>query len=253
MSLHADRLRAESFGSQAEAYDRYRPDYPGALIDDLMAAGPKDALDVGCGTGKAAVQLAARGVTVLGIEVDSRMAEIARRHGVPVEVSTFEKWDDNGRRFDLIVSGQAWHWVDASVGAAKAAALLRPGGTLAVFWSFPRFDEPTRVAIEAAYLAAAADIGADSTSRGVVPTTAEDQHDLLVEAGFHPVDLRDYEWDRSYTVDEWLALIGRHSDHATLPPEQLADIRAHVGLAIESLGGTLPVRYVTEAVIAGHA
>ena len=59
--LYADRSRAESFGSVAEQYDRYRPSYPAALIDDLVAPRPADVLDVGCGTGKAAVLLAARG------------------------------------------------------------------------------------------------------------------------------------------------------------------------------------------------
>ena len=31
--------------------------------------------------------------------------------------------------FDAVFSGSAFHWVDPSLGWAKAAALLRPGGT----------------------------------------------------------------------------------------------------------------------------
>jgi hypothetical protein len=38
-ALHLERDRAESFGSVAEQYDRYRPAFPGALLDDLAAAG----------------------------------------------------------------------------------------------------------------------------------------------------------------------------------------------------------------------
>jgi hypothetical protein len=45
--IHTNRLRAESFGSAAVAYDRARPSYPPALIDDLVAGGPRPALDVG--------------------------------------------------------------------------------------------------------------------------------------------------------------------------------------------------------------
>jgi ubiquinone/menaquinone biosynthesis C-methylase UbiE len=88
--LHGERDRAESFGSVAEQYDRFRPDYPSALIDELLSESPSNALDVGCGTGKVAVSLMRRGVRVLGIEPDPRMAEVARRHRVPVEIASFE-------------------------------------------------------------------------------------------------------------------------------------------------------------------
>ena len=98
---HTNRTRAQSFGSDARAYDRVRPGYPPELIDDLVADGRRAALDVGCGTGKAARLLQARGVEVLGLEIDPRMAEVARGHGVPVVVTAFESWDADGESFDL--------------------------------------------------------------------------------------------------------------------------------------------------------
>src|SRR4051812_38470681 len=109
--LHDDRERALSFGTIAERYDRFRPAYPAALIDDLAALRPRLTLDAGCGTGKAAAALAGRGLAVLGIEPDLRMANTARRHGIEVEVASFEAWDARGREADLIVSGEAWHWI----------------------------------------------------------------------------------------------------------------------------------------------
>ena len=134
--MHTNRTRAESFGAVAEVYELARPSYPPALVDDLLAGAPADALDVGCGTGKAARLLTQRGVPVLGVEVDARMAAVARAHGLTVDIGTFEQWNAAGRQFDLIVSGQAWHWIDPDAGAAKAAVLLRPGGLLAPFWNF---------------------------------------------------------------------------------------------------------------------
>jgi SAM-dependent methyltransferase len=44
----------------------------------------------------------------------------------------FEEWDDRGRRFDVLVSASAWHWVDPVVGWSRAHAVLRPDGWLAV-------------------------------------------------------------------------------------------------------------------------
>ena len=102
-----------------------RPSYPPALIDALLADGERTVLDVGCGTGIASALFAARGCAVTGVEVDSRMAEIARAKGLEVEVSTFERWDDCGRRFDVVASGQAWHWIDPTAGATRAADVLR--------------------------------------------------------------------------------------------------------------------------------
>ena len=37
--LHANRLRAESFGAVAELYDRARPSYPPELVAALLASG----------------------------------------------------------------------------------------------------------------------------------------------------------------------------------------------------------------------
>jgi SAM-dependent methyltransferase len=69
------------------------------------------------------------------VEVDARMAEFAREHGFDVEVSRFENWDSAGRTFDAVIAGMTWHWVDPVAGAAKAAAVLRPGGRLTAFWT----------------------------------------------------------------------------------------------------------------------
>jgi SAM-dependent methyltransferase len=119
---HQYRLVAESFGSDAERYDRARPSYPGALVERIVAASPgPDVLDVGCGTGIAARQFQAAGCRVLGVDPDARMADLARQSGVESEVATFEAWDLGGREFDLVIAGQASHWVDPVVGAARAA------------------------------------------------------------------------------------------------------------------------------------
>jgi SAM-dependent methyltransferase len=119
--LHADRQRACSFGTDADRYDRARPSYPPALLDDLLASRPVKVLDVGCGTGIAARLLQARGCEVLGIEPDERMAAVARRRGLRVEPGRFEDWRPPSGTVDLIVSGQAWHWVDPVAGAPGGA------------------------------------------------------------------------------------------------------------------------------------
>ena len=129
--------RSRLFGQQAEAYDRFRPSYPDAVIDELLGPVPAglEVLDVGCGTGIASRQFAQRGAKVLGVELSPPMAKIARGHGVEVEIAAFEGWDAAGRTFDRVTSAQAWHWLDLPIATAKAASVLRPGGSLGLIWN----------------------------------------------------------------------------------------------------------------------
>jgi ubiquinone/menaquinone biosynthesis C-methylase UbiE len=91
---HQHRQIAESFGTDAERYDGTRPGYPSALVERIVAGSPgRDVLDVGCGTGIAARQFQAAGCRVLGVDPDARMAGLARRSGLEVQVATFETWD----------------------------------------------------------------------------------------------------------------------------------------------------------------
>lgn len=149
--LYNDRARANSFGTDAERYDRARPTYPAALVDDLVADKPSRVLDVGCGTGIASRLLTERGCKVVGIEPDEWMVAIARGHGIEVELGTLESWEPASRRFDLVVSAQAWHWVHPSVGSAKAASALTPGGRIGLFWNVGVLPADLKSAIDAAY------------------------------------------------------------------------------------------------------
>jgi SAM-dependent methyltransferase len=246
-----NRLRAQSFGDDAASYDLIRPDYPSALIDDLLAGGATEVLDVGCGTGKAAKLLAERGVSVLGVEIDDRMADVARGHGVTVETAAFEQWDAAGRTFDLIVSGQAWHWVEPSVGVPKAVSLLRPGGALVPFWNFARLDDRTHAAIEAQYARLAPELSDESVVRGGGPATiAAQREELLAGGAFASVVLQSYAWQQVYRRDQWLELISSHSDHRTLAPGRLEPLLAGIGQAIDGLGGELLAQYETIAIFA---
>ncbi|WP_375493833.1 class I SAM-dependent methyltransferase, partial [uncultured Jatrophihabitans sp.] len=212
-------------GAVAADYDRYRPSYPMPLIDDLVDLHPATVLDVGCGTGKAATLLAARGLDVLGVEPDPAMAAVARDHGVPVEVGHFESWPDGGRQFDLITCAQAWHWVDPGVGIPKAARLLRPGGTVALFWNFDEVDNATRAVLDDVY-----DQQAPELAYRHAPGTKRPHHrsyvaDLQSSGLFAEVTDRTYPWQRAVPIDEWINTISTHSDHLLLGAARLEALR----------------------------
>src|SRR5215470_6380795 len=93
-----DSVRARSFGVAAADYDRYRPRYPDALVDDVVAMLPgRDVLEVGAGTGIATAAFAARGLAMTCVEPDAEMAallsaKLAGHVDVRVEVATFQDW-----------------------------------------------------------------------------------------------------------------------------------------------------------------
>jgi SAM-dependent methyltransferase len=251
---------AESFGVDAERYDRTRPRYPDALVERIVAASPgSDILDVGCGTGIEARQFQAAGSKVLGVEPDARMAHFARHTGVEVEVATFEAWDAAGREFDAVIAGTAWHWVDPVAGAAKAARVLRPGGRLAPFHHV--FQTPPEVmeALAQTYRRVAPDppfnLGgqpARSALEGYQRLFVKIADGIRGVGGFSDPEQWRFEWERSYTREEWLDQMPTFGTLTQLPPDQLAEVLAGVGGAIDAMGGSLTVSYTTVVVTAAR-
>ncbi len=138
---HSSRDLGRVFDEVPDLYERVRPAYPDAMVTDLVTIGGlharSDVLEVGSGTGKATRLLADRVGPVLAIEPGAGLTAVARHRvadtvDVEFETTTFERWDDQGRRFDAVVSASAWHWVDPAVGWQKAHDVLRPGGWLAL-------------------------------------------------------------------------------------------------------------------------
>ncbi|MGK3201565.1 class I SAM-dependent methyltransferase [Amycolatopsis sp. MEPSY49] len=255
---HEARALAESFGIDAERYDRARPEYPAELVARVVDESPgRDFLDVGCGTGIEARQFRAAGCRVLGVDPDSRMADFARGTGVDVEVATFEDWDSAGRTFDAVVAGQAWHWVDPVAGAVKAAGVLRPGGLLALFAHV--FQPP--VAVAEALAAGIRRVLPDSPFAGESRTAAELYEvmfakfaDGVRESGcFGEPERWSFAWERTYTRDEWLDFLPTTGGLTRLAPDALADVLGGVGAAIDALGGGFTLEYTTLAVAAKKA
>jgi SAM-dependent methyltransferase len=251
---HQARQVAESFGAEAERYDRARPRYAGALIDRIVASPGRDVLDVGCGTGISSRQFQAAGCTVLGVDPDARMAGFARQRGLEAEVATFEDWDPAGRTFDAVVAGMTWHWVDPLAGAAKAAQVLRPGGRLAVFWYV--FQPPAGLgeAFAGVYRRV---LPGSPFSRGTMPgldsysaffTKAADG--IRQASTFSEPEQWRFDWDRPYSRDEWLDLVPTFGGHSTFPPATLQELLAGIGSAIDAAGGSFTMHYTAVAVTA---
>jgi SAM-dependent methyltransferase len=237
-------LLRQTFEMAADRYDVARPSYPSGLFDDLVRVAKLEPgaslLEIGCGTGKATRPLLARGFAVVCVELGTRLAEHARQNlaGYPVEihVAPFETWEAEPGSFDLVYAATSWHWIDPAVRYRKAHALLRPGGHLALWdaqHAFPIDFDPFFAEIQEVYDA----IGESHPGAWPPPSPEEasdESADIESSGLFTDTRVRRYLWERLYTADEYLALLGTFSGHIAMDEskrERLYQaIRERIGL-----------------------
>jgi SAM-dependent methyltransferase len=231
------------FGEVAELYDKARPTYPRALIDHLTElAGPRGrVLDVGCGTGKATVLLAARGLSGVGLEPDVEMATVARRNlgqfpSWSVATGDFEDYHAELPEgpFDLLTSAQAWHWLDPRRRFQLAAGLLRSGGWLALFWNRTADDaSAVRRDVDAVYT----ELFPGLSHHGTLTTGRPPAGLPPPDAGFGVAAWQVFPWVRRYTTTEWTDLAQTHSDHRMLGADQRRLLLDRLSAVIDAHGG----------------
>lgn len=258
--IDRSRLRA-TFNQDAELYDRCRPGYPPQVFEDLAALAPigprSRVLEIGCGTGQATVPLARLGCAITTVELGAALATVARRNlagfaKARIVVSAFEEWPLPTQQFDVVMFATAFHWIDPNVRMSKTAEALRPGGALAVVSTHHVAGGTERFFTNVQRCYERFDPG--STAPGLqLPATTDVTHDVTefdASGRFGPVEYRRYEWEQSYTAEQYLQLLATYSGHRAMPHRARKDLFACINKMIDDQhAGQITKRYLTQLAI----
>jgi SAM-dependent methyltransferase len=292
-------VRGRSFGSVASEYDRLRPTYPPKLATDVVALLPgRRVVEVGAGTGKASTIFATHDIDLTCVEPDPEMAallagKMAGRDRVHIEVATFEAWSASRGAddppYDGLISAQAWHWTAAETRWRDAAAALRPGGVVALFWNdFGHVDPALSSALNGVYdrhgiedrvridarddstaespldrpsFAAAPDARAADAAHAAVDAKAERRQkyvwpkEVMADASqFTGFETRVYRWSMRQSVVDYVAHLNTVSAHIILPADTRAALsRDFTEVLTAHTGGDLELDMRTSLYLARRA
>ena len=234
--------RATSFGQQAGAYDRGRPEYPAEAVSWLIEGdgdGPavRDVVDVGAGTGKLTRAIAITGRRVIAVDPDATMLATLSAHDPSIEtlVGTAEQLPLPDASADEVTFGQSWHWVDPVAASREAGRVLRPGGALGLIWNIPDRSVP--------WVKELVDLMEPSTAETLV-----DGDGPRVAPPFGPLESRTLAWTRELSVEELTELVTSRSAIITASAAERAAILAEVhelGDRVSDAHGMLQLPYVT--------
>lgn len=166
MSSSSTTTTPDPFGRQAEAYAIYRPDYPAALMEQVLARlkskglvlpttdlNPLLLVDVCTGSGQVLRKLAGHFSAAQGF--DRSVAQLGQATQLPnvtyAEADACAALPVAAGAAAVVTCAQAMHWLDIPRFMQEVERVLRPGGT-AVVLGYPRSRIPGLPGADAALL-----------------------------------------------------------------------------------------------------
>ncbi len=261
------RRFGEVFNQVAEEYDRHRPAYPDALIDQACEVGGLDpgatVLEIGCGTGQLTRSLLARGLRVAAIEPGERLIARARDQLASAGQLEFvnrrlEEAPLPHAHYAAAFSASAIHWVDPDVSWRTIADALVDRGTLALVSYFGLLEPRSagdQQALRAAIARTAPELAADWPTYRDLDATLGGVDERRGNVSEVWAWLGGYELARGYaadlfedtqvaavptrlehTADALTALLGTMSFSARLSPRQRDTLRGEIDTLQQRLG-----------------
>jgi SAM-dependent methyltransferase len=244
---------SRSFNNVSALYDACRPSYPQELVESVLCLSQIPPagriLEIGSGTGKATRLFAGKGFAIHCIEPGENLNTVAARSlkgntRVTFERVRFEEWKERTNHFDLVLSAQAFHWIDPEIGYRKAAIALKGNGHIALFWNmYIGFDGKLESEIERVYRQCAPEL---TQRREATEAVIQQREEALSSSGcFSNVMVRRFIWSERYETKRYIGLLNTYSDHMRLPDRIRENLTEGVAEVINKNGGFIHKPYLS--------
>lgn len=238
-----------TFNDDAKNYEAYRPGYPRELFQDIIdySKNPiENALEIGAGTGQATQYFTDTKINITAIDIGENMVndlsdKFKNKLNVNCICSSFEDYKYDSKRFDLVYSATAFHWIDAAYGLTKIKSILNENGVIALFWNHPfvgRSNDKVHCEIRKVYDQYRPN---DKTPKEFSAEDTEKYASLLNEFDFKDVEVKLFHRERRFHADEYIGLLNTYSDHRLLPPDIKAVFENEIYKAIMNNGNEIIV------------
>ncbi|MCB0317338.1 MAG: methyltransferase [Bdellovibrionales bacterium] len=243
-----------SFDEIAKLYDEARPCYPQQLVKDvfrhaeLPIENPK-ILEIGSGTGKATENFVFPKCEFHCIEPGLKSIKIARNKlasfkNLHFTNARFEEWNNPGEKFDLVISGQAFHWLDVDLGLVKVADVLKVNACFALFWNTLAPDSSDLdIVLDQIYHKYVPFLSRNLVESLPDETIIELQTKLRNSGKFERVITKRYTWTIDYSAKAYINLMKTFTDVHLLSDGIKKALLERIETEIENSGGVYTKTY----------
>ncbi len=249
--MKVDLENREVFARFSSLYEKARVGYPEQLIDDILDFSKINkkarVLDVGCGTGQATALFANRGFEVVGLDISEEMIKVANEKfsshkNISLKAGTLEDFEHN-KKFDIVASGMAWHWINPKTRCEKAHNLLKRNGTLALFWSYQNKEKSSFVNEINNITNSFGSTNKGPTGSSVKEISEDVFMELIKSRLFSAVGSRIYEENKELSRQAYVNLVLSYGWAQSLPDEKRGGLAKELLTACKKYKEPLTVPY----------
>lgn len=238
-----------TFNESPESYERLRPKYPENLIEDIIKYSAlsidSKILEIGPGTGQITFPFAKRGYHITGIEIGENLFRYLQKKlinysNVSIINNSFEEWDSKDNNFDLVISAQAFHWIDPKISYPKVAKLLKSKGKLALIWIYhPTTDIINE--LDRIYEKCFPDY---KKLEDVELKISKQIEEISAAEQFENLKVYRYPFEIEYNPSQYIDLLDTYSDHKNLNNQIKSQLYNEIKNIINSFGGKIRKPYI---------
>lgn len=242
----------ETFNQVPALYDEIRPKYPERIlraIEQYANLQPGSCIvEVGPGTGQASEYFIERGYNLLGIDLGNELIKYLQnkfraKSNASFWQSSFEEWQAEPAKFNLLLAAQSFHWIDPEPGIRKVAQILVPDGSIALLWNLDESENTEfwrrSKQVHKKYISSNA--GNQGTN---LKQSARQLLDVLEQSALYTkLEFKEEVWEQEYSADEWIKMRNTFSPDLTLSAEVREAFHKELKDIIAELGGSFTRYY----------